>query len=254
MYEHAPKLGDDYAKARNTFEETVNFIVSDLDQAIGLMTAPVGYDKTKADKGTALALKSRVLLYAASDLHNNNLNRLLLADMLIRNCLGYVGGDATARWQAAKDAAKAVIDLGAYSLYNQNADVSRNFEEVLLNRSDEDIFIKYGDKLTDIYYGLDRTPLWCNTVGFGGGANEVLGNMADAFEMSDGTKFDWNNPAHAANPYANRDPRFYASILYEGAPWYPRGSTNDKVSMGVWPDGTNRPDFLQDRLLYEKVY
>ena len=36
------------------------------------------------------------------------------------------------------------------------------------------------------------------------------------------TKFDWNNPAQKAEPYTNRDPRFYATILYDGADWKPR--------------------------------
>jgi hypothetical protein len=40
--------------------------------------------------------------------------------------------------------------------------------------------------------------------------------------MMDGSKFDWSKPEHASQPYANRDPRFYASILYDGAPWKPR--------------------------------
>ena len=40
--------------------------------------------------------------------------------------------------------------------------------------------------------------------------------------MADGSRFDWNNPAEAAAPYANRDPRFYASIAYDGARWRPR--------------------------------
>jgi hypothetical protein len=245
LYEHPVQVGGDYSIARSSFEETVNFIISDLDKAIGLMTTPVGYDKTKADRGTAMALKSIVLLYAASDLHNSAKNGSIVSGYAHPELIGYVGGDAAARWKAARDAAKAVIDSGFYSLYTGNPNISRNFEEVLLKRSNEDIFIKYGDKLTDIYYALDRTPEWCNTKGFGGGATEVLGNVADAFEMSDGTKFNWSNPAQAANPYANRDPRFYASILYEGAPWYPRASTNDKVSMGTWPDGTTGPDFFR---------
>jgi len=35
-------------------------------------------------------------------------------------------------------------------------------------------------------------------------------------------KFDWTNAVQAAAPYENRDPRFYASILYDGVPWKPR--------------------------------
>lgn len=40
--------------------------------------------------------------------------------------------------------------------------------------------------------------------------------LVDSYEMLDGTPFDWNNPAHATNPYANRDKRLDASILYDG--------------------------------------
>lgn len=40
--------------------------------------------------------------------------------------------------------------------------------------------------------------------------------------MMDGTRFDWTNPVQSAAPYKNRDPRFYATILYDGADWKPR--------------------------------
>lgn len=43
--------------------------------------------------------------------------------------------------------------------------------------------------------------------------------LVDSYRMDDGSSFDWNNPTHAANPYKNREPRFYASILYNGATW-----------------------------------
>lgn len=41
--------------------------------------------------------------------------------------------------------------------------------------------------------------------------------LADEFEMADGTPFDWD--IHGANPYVGRDPRFYDTILYNEAPW-----------------------------------
>ena len=56
----------------------------------------------------------------------------------------------------------------------------------------------------------------------GHGSTTPIGEMVDDYQMSDGTPFDWNNPAHSANPYANREPRFYSSILYEGAQWRTR--------------------------------
>ena len=46
--------------------------------------------------------------------------------------------------------------------------------------------------------------------------------MADEFEMADGSKFDWSNPEMKANPFQNREPRFYASILYNRAQWKDR--------------------------------
>ncbi len=63
------------------------------------------------------------------------------------------------------------------------------------------------------------------------GYNNWAGNspiqlLVDDYEMMDGTKFDWSNPAHAADPYVNRDPRFEASILYEGSPWKVRSNAN----------------------------
>src|SRR5690606_22479661 len=54
------------------------------------------------------------------------------------------------------------------------------------------------------------------------GENTPSGQLVDDFEMADGTRFSWANPAHAMHPYKNRDPRFYADILYDGAIWKPR--------------------------------
>ena len=44
--------------------------------------------------------------------------------------------------------------------------------------------------------------------------------LADSYEMADGTPFDW--AVHGADPYTGREPRFYATILYNGAPWEKR--------------------------------
>jgi hypothetical protein len=106
----------------------VNFIVKDLDSAISLYKdADIATIKTRGDKGVAMAAKAKVLLYAASDLHNSAKNSSAIGSYAHPELLGYAGGDPTARWQAAKDAAKAFIDLGKYSLYTANADKSRSF-------------------------------------------------------------------------------------------------------------------------------
>src|SRR5690625_5625766 len=49
--------------------------------------------------------------------------------------------------------------------------------------------------------------------------NTPIQQLVDDYEMVDGNEFDWGNPEHASAPYENRDPRFYATILYDGAQW-----------------------------------
>jgi hypothetical protein len=67
--------------------------------------------------------------------------------------------------------------------------------------------------------------------------------LVDDYEMMDGSKFDWTNPVHAADPYANRDPRLYATVLYDGAPWKPRPSDVagidpvNQIQTGDYDDG-----------------
>ncbi len=59
--------------------------------------------------------------------------------------------------------------------------------------------------------------------------NTPIGLLVDDYEMMDGTQFSWTNPAKKPHPYDNRDPRFYASILYDGAPWKPRNLISGNV-------------------------
>ena len=64
-------LEDDLAIARNTYEETINFIIADLDKAANLLNGK-NMAAGRANRLAALALKSRVLTYAASDLHESS--------------------------------------------------------------------------------------------------------------------------------------------------------------------------------------
>ena len=244
-------LQDDFEAKRNTYAESITYIISQLDSAALLLpVTQTGNNKGRATKGAALALKSRVLLYAASDLFNSN---AAWAGGVNKELVGYADGNRSARWQAAKDAAKAVIDLGAYSLYLPNtpataAEASKKYGDIfLLKETSEDIYIRYFTKKTDENWDGYNPGLYNNPNGWHGwGSNTPIGQMVDAYEMADGTKFSWSNPVHKANPYANRDPRLYASINYEGAVWRPRptdAATKDPIGIiqtgyYVKPDGT----------------
>ena len=215
---------EDLTPPRNSFEETVNLIVQDLDAAAGLLPEvwPDGH-KGRASKGAALALKSRVLLYAASDLFHVNPSGMPET--------GYTGAqDRQAFWRAVKNAAADVIDLDLYRLVHANPAPGDSIEEnyyrlFLTPNNPETIIERYftgterrgrnANFTPNTYHGPNGFHQW--------GGTTPTQQFVDVFQMSDGSEFDWNNPEHAAAPYENRDPRFKATILYDGAPWMTRG-------------------------------
>jgi starch-binding outer membrane protein, SusD/RagB family len=224
-------LTDDFNVPRNSYEECINFIVGQLDSAA--MNLPETYATDgHVNKGITLAFKSRVLLYAASDLHNPAKNGVVTSGFANPELLGYTGGDATARWTAAKNAAKAVIDLGKYSLYKATPapgdSVAQNFIELFTSKgTSEDIFLQFFTPKSDGTWDGYNPGLYSGPNGYHNwGGNTPLGDLVDDYEMKDGSAFDWNIPAQKANPYINRDARFYATVLYEGVQWRKRPDDN----------------------------
>ncbi len=253
LVNHSYGLNQDYSVTRNTYEECVNFIVNDCDSA-ALLLAGRTLASGRATQLSALALKSRVLLYAASDLHDiptAKTKSATIGGFANPELLGYVSGDRNARWMAAQAAAKAVLDLGSGYMLNLTAplsqaagtqaymsiamggaskapgvDASASSELLFMRQFSSDVYT--GGPGTDgTSVGLDNGPNgYHNWAG-----NVPIQELVDDYEMMDGTKFDWTNAAEAAAPYKNRDPRFYATILYDGATWKPR----DKISGNVDP-------------------
>jgi hypothetical protein len=224
LVKKAYELQDEFLIARSTLDESIQYIVDECDLAASLL--PLSYttgssDIGRATKGAALALKSRILLYAASELYNNPSwaggysNPELIAST----------GSRTEKWQKAKDAAKAVIDLGIYTLQSGSGDPVKDYTDLfLLKDSKEAIFSRYFIKsrgwedgaLPGLANGPNGYHNW--------GGNTPIQEFVNDYEMTDGSKFNWSNPAHAAAPYENRDPRFAASVLYDQALWRPRPS------------------------------
>jgi len=216
---NALETDDDFSTIkRSSLAECIDFIVSECDAAalgLPLNTATASFvnaqDLGRATKLSALALKSRVLLYAASDLFNSP----SWAAGYTNPELISLTGDRTARWKAASDAAKAVIDatglptLGSYkSLFNTN-----NNAEIILARANS----------TSNAFAKNNSP-----IGFQGGesGNTPSQNLVDDYEVRISTtataKFDWNNPLHVANIYnygtpittaPSRDPRLGFTVV-----------------------------------------
>ncbi|HEY6082874.1 MAG TPA: RagB/SusD family nutrient uptake outer membrane protein, partial [Chitinophagaceae bacterium] len=245
-------LNDDFKIMRSSYADCIKFIVSDLDSAANLLpVVESGDNDGRVTKGAALALKSRVLLYAASDLHNPQKNGSLTAGFSHPELLGYTDGDPNARWQAAKDAAKAVIDMGIYSLYKPDPasadEATQNYGDLFTStKSVEDIFVRYSSASAGQgFYGWVIAPNgW-----YGNGGVGAINELVEAYEMADGSKFSNSIPAEAAEPYKNRDPRFYASVLFEGNKYRQRPpdlTKYDPVGVGQfgtwekWDNSTNQ--------------
>ncbi len=200
----ALSIEDDFSGVkRNSLAECIQFITSECDSTAANL--PVSYPAAelgRATKGASLALKSRTLLYAASDLFNTP----SWATGYSNPELISLTGDRAARWKAAADAAKAVIDLSGTG-YSLNA----NYRNLFITNSftsSEVIFARRMGSSNE--FEKANYPVGYD---LGQSGTTPSQNLVDAYEMKDGTKFDWNNPVHAAKPYANRDPRLYESIL-----------------------------------------
>ncbi len=257
-------LDEDYTLARNTYAECVDFIVKDLDKAAQLLDGK-SIVAGRTSKVAALALKSRVLLYAASDLHDQataKAKSATLAGYAKLDLIAYAAGDRTTRWQAAKAAAKAVLDIAqGYKLGlaapAATDDAKNNYVsiamggqsaqgdpsaavELIFQRSSSALYTAEDNwPLGGLHYGINNGPNgYHNWSG-----NTPIQQLVDDYEMMDGTKFDWNNAAQKAAPYTNRDPRFYATILYDGATWKPRPADvagkdpANQIQSGYYDDG-----------------
>lgn len=190
-------LGDDYLAgvSRTPFDEVVAWVVDELDQAVTALPSQSDQPATergRATVGAALATKADILMYAASPLHNP--------------------GNDQARWQAASDAAKAVIDLGDYSLWD-GGDYGEIFVESGWNSE-----IIFG-RLYAPQYNATNWEVFLATNGFQGwSAYTPTQQMVDAYRMANGLEItDPGSGYDPQDPYADREPRLYETILYDEA-------------------------------------
>lgn len=192
-------INKDYSDTpRPTMKEVVEFIAKDCDMAADSLELTPWRNMNdafgRATKGAALALKSRLLLYAASPLYVD------FGDIDEAN----KPSDATL-WKAAADAAKAVIDLNQYALAPAYDDLFKNDFQ-----NKEYIFVRRYPSNSD--FEKSNFP-----VSYGGkGGTNPSQNLIDDYEMLDGTAFDWSDPVKAAHPFENRDERLLATVLMNG--------------------------------------
>lgn len=185
----APNLDEQARLPRNTRAEVVQQVIKDLDEAAAVLPVKyTGNDIGRATSGAALAIKARMLLFEASPLNNPT-------------------NDA-AKWTAAANAAKAVIDLPGtgYGLFP-------NYRQLFLpaneNKQETVFDVQYTIVTTGFGNSFDLIDRQYNT-------NAPLRNLIDAYDMKDGLAPLQSPLYNASKPYENRDPRMYQTIVYPG--------------------------------------
>ncbi len=191
-------LNDNFFVPRNTYDECMDFVIAELEAAADLLPFSYPAEQTgRVTKGAALALKSRALLHMASPLNNPSNN--------------------IAKWQQAADAAKAVIDLNLYSLFH-------NYQTLFLYENSYNSEVIWARPFN---YDLSREANYPELLffpnGYGGNAQpHPFQDMVESYETKNGLLPKDDPTYDPNNQYVNRDPRFYLSILYDGAPFQHR--------------------------------
>lgn len=215
-------LGDDVQVPRSSFADCVQYIVNECDAIKdSLRPNPIAapqLNSHRATRGAALALKARVLLYAASPLFNGqNIDPA-------NNLTGYTQYDKE-RWKLAADAARALMEEGTFSLLPNIKDI------FITQHNSEIIFFRQGSNNTEIEE--ENGPVGFAKVARG--RTNPTQELVDAFPTAEGLPV--SDPASGYdenNPYANRDPRLTMSIMYNGARWL-------NTELQTYEGGQNRP-------------
>ncbi|MDR0712744.1 MAG: RagB/SusD family nutrient uptake outer membrane protein [Bacteroidales bacterium] len=226
---------------RATFDETVDFITGLCDQASELL--PVEHpdaDYGRATKGAALALKARVLLYAASPLWNNPQKT---EDSPFR------GRYDSQKWIKAAQAANVVIGMNKYWLH---PDISDLF---LTRVNPELIFVHMNQPCSWMTSISIPTPLCPAGRSNKSGCNQVTYNLIKEYEiLNGGQAYSIGDPLSGyddQSPYINRDPRFYRDCMFNGSAY--QGKT---AQFGEADAGVSKPEHnpLETSPLYTHVY
>ncbi|MDF2188622.1 RagB/SusD family nutrient uptake outer membrane protein [Paraflavitalea sp. CAU 1676] len=200
-----PLLGDAFFDltsnvdfARNSYDECVQYIVAECDaikdKLLKENTIADG-DFGRITRSAALALKARTLLYAASALNNTSNN--------------------ATKWQAAAQASKDIIDLGYHAL-------NSNFTTLFTTRRSTEVILGF-QAGTNNTLETNHGPIGYSGTGAGSGLMNPTQSLVDAFPMKNGKAITESGSGYSdQNPYANRDPRLAATILYNTATWLNR--------------------------------
>lgn len=252
---------------RSPMDSCVDYVARQLDQAA--KDLPVSYtDQSKLDYGRATAaackaMKSELLLYAASPLFNGN-----------KDYAGLKNNDGTPlidtktdinKWKKAADAAKEIIDMNRFELYKETGSDGKinpylSLQNIFLTTFNKEWIFSYQNanvinergltpRKASGYASIGPTQKIVDEFEMSNGQRPILGYKADGSPIinpasgysetgfSDFQAFDDPKARSTYNMWVDREPRFYVNISYGGRPWINTTSSLGTVIYEPWWDG-----------------
>jgi hypothetical protein len=233
---------------RSKEEAVYDFIASELD-AIKEQLGNGG-SNTRANKFTAMALKSRAMLYAGSIAKYNS---------LLPSPISTPGGEVGIPASRASDyyakslaASEEIINSGAYQLYKTNPDLGENFYDAITKKSANPEVILAQDFLVskDKRHGFTYDNIARNVREDNLSSSSITPslNLVEDFEYLDGTSgelktrnagnTDYIYYDNVQGVFANKDARLYGTVIYPGTSF--RGiPVQIQAGVKVWNQATS---------------
>lgn len=219
--DHAMKVNEPYGIVkRMTAQATCDSIVALCDRAAQdlpwTIANPEEWDG-RFTKAAALGAKARILLFNASPLYNSD--QPFLDGTASNEFVTWHGSYDVNRWKQAMDASAELISLaestGEYKLYHKAGNSYRkDFQEAYFLRGNGEVLISVRDRFrgptsasTNYYFYASVT--W--------GCGLTTQELVDFFPMTNGLPISAPGSGYnPTNPYVNRDPRLYETVVVNG--------------------------------------
>ena len=207
---------------RNTEEDVWNFVAEECDLAMkDLPDSYSAVEQFRANKYAAAALKSRAMLYAGTISKYGSVQ--------LNGLVGISADKANSYFEKSLAASEDIIKSGKYSLYEKSDDKASNYQNLFLDKTlhEEAIYVKafsVPDKGHNFDYAMAAPSF---KIDWGTNTSPTL-ELVESYEYTDGTSGSLKINDAGGTPivydkaddiFKNKDPRFFASILYPNSPW-----------------------------------
>lgn len=247
-------------QARNSEEEVYLFIESELNEIMDQLGNQSS--KTRANKFSALALKSRAMLYAASIAKYNN--QMPAPITLPNGEVGIPTSRAAYFYESSLKASQEIINSGVYQLFRTNPDFGQNFYEAITSKTNNseaimvvDYSVSQGRRHLFTLENIPRSLRKDVENVSGSSALSPSLNLVESFEYTDGSPGILKGVGTGSNTAAgqqswifydkpedifkNKDPRLAGTILYPGSSFAGQ-SLDMQAGVYVWNAATNKYD------------